>query len=78
MSWDGGSGYRMYVFEESTRRYAIDYKGQGRKEVIYLSPRRSTNYKLLTLYINHLMLLSSGTRFGKLLVPRVNLYVVLI
>ena len=36
MSRDGGSGYRMYVFEESTRRYAIDRKGQGRKEVIYL------------------------------------------
>ena len=36
MSWDGGSGYRMYVFEKSTRRYAIDRKGQGRKEVIYL------------------------------------------
>ena len=26
----------MFVFEESTRRYAIDRKGQGRKEVIYL------------------------------------------
>ena len=36
MSWDGGSGYRIYVFEESTRRCAIDRKGQGRKEVIYL------------------------------------------
>ena len=36
MSWDGGSGYRTYVFEESTRRCAIDCKGQGRKEVIYL------------------------------------------
>ena len=36
MSRDGGSGYRMYVFEESTRRYAIDRKGRGRKEVIYL------------------------------------------
>ena len=34
--WDGGSGYRMYVFEESTRRCAIDCKGRGRKEVIYL------------------------------------------
>ena len=33
---DGGSGYRMYVFEESTRRCAIDCKGRGRKEVIYL------------------------------------------
>ena len=36
MSWDGGSGYRMYIFEESIRRYAIDCKGRGRKEVIYL------------------------------------------
>ena len=36
MSWDGGSGYRMYVFQEFTRRYAINYKGRGRKEVIYL------------------------------------------
>ena len=36
MLWDGGSGYRIYVFEESTRRYAIDCKGRGRKEVIYL------------------------------------------
>jgi len=33
---DGGSGYRAYIFEESIRRYAIDYKGRGRKEVIYL------------------------------------------
>ena len=24
----------MYVFKESIRRYAIDYKGRGRKEVI--------------------------------------------
>jgi len=31
MSRDGGSGYRTYVFEESTRRCAIN-----RKEVIYL------------------------------------------
>ena len=36
MLWDGGNGSKMYVFEESTRRYAIDCKGQGRKEVIYL------------------------------------------
>jgi len=36
MSQDGGSGYRMYVFEESTRCCAIDCKGQGCKEVIYL------------------------------------------
>jgi len=36
MSRDGGSGCRAYVFEESTRRCAIDRKGRGRKEVIYL------------------------------------------
>ena len=36
MSWGGGSGYRMYVFEESTRRCAIDRKSRGCKEVIYL------------------------------------------
>ena len=36
MSRDGGSGYRMYVFKESIRRYIIDHKGRGRKEVIYL------------------------------------------
>jgi len=29
------NGYRAYVFEESTRRYAIDRKGQGCREVIY-------------------------------------------
>ena len=34
--WDGGSGYRMYVFEEITRCCVIDCKGRGRKEVIYL------------------------------------------
>ena len=33
---DRGSGYKAYVFEEFIRRYAIDYKGRGRKEVIYL------------------------------------------
>ena len=32
MLWGGGSGYKMYIFEESTRRYAIDRKGRGRKE----------------------------------------------
>ena len=32
MSWGGGSGYKIYIFEEFTRRYAIDYKGRGRKE----------------------------------------------
>ena len=36
MSQDGGSSYRMYIFKESIRRYAINYKGQGHKEVIYL------------------------------------------
>jgi hypothetical protein len=36
MLWDVGSGYIAYVFEESTRRYAIDRSGRGRKEVIYL------------------------------------------
>ena len=33
---DRGSGYKIYIFKESTRRCAIDYKGRGRKEVIYL------------------------------------------
>jgi len=36
MSRDGGSGYKAYVFKESIRRYVIDRKGRGRKEVIYL------------------------------------------
>ena len=36
MLWDGGNGYKMYVFKESTRRYAINCKGRGCKEVIYL------------------------------------------
>jgi len=36
MLWDEGSGYKAYVFKESIRHYAIDRKGQGRKEVIYL------------------------------------------
>jgi len=27
MLWSGGSDYKMYVFEESTRRYAVNYKG---------------------------------------------------
>ena len=35
MSRDAGNGYKVYVFGESTRRCAIDRKGQGRKEVIY-------------------------------------------
>ena len=36
MSQDKGSSYRIYIFEESIRRYAINRKGRGRKEVIYL------------------------------------------
>ena len=36
MSWDGGNGYKAYVFEESTRHCAINRKGRGRKKVIYL------------------------------------------
>ena len=32
MSQGGGSGYRIYVFKESIRRYAINRKGQGHKE----------------------------------------------
>ena len=31
-SWGRGSGYRIYIFKESTRRYAINRKGRGRKE----------------------------------------------
>ena len=33
---DRGSGYRIYIFKESTRRCAINRKGQEYKEVIYL------------------------------------------
>ena len=33
---DEGSSYKAYIFEEFIRYYAINYKGQGRKEVIYL------------------------------------------
>ena len=36
MLWDKGSGYKVYIFKESTRRCVIDRKGRGRKEVIYL------------------------------------------
>ena len=36
ISWDGGSGYRTYIFKESTRYYVIDCKGWEYKEVIYL------------------------------------------
>ena len=36
ISRDGGNGYKIYIFEESTRHYTINCKGQGRKEVIYL------------------------------------------
>ena len=32
MLWGGGSGYRIYIFEESIRHCAIDHKGQGHKE----------------------------------------------
>ena len=32
MLWSGGSGYKIYIFEESIRRYAINYKDRGRKE----------------------------------------------
>ena len=32
MLWGGGSGYRIYIFKEFIRRYAIDRKGRGRKE----------------------------------------------
>ena len=43
MSWDGGNGYKAYIFEESTRRCAIDRKGRGRKEVItYFTSEVST------------------------------------
>jgi len=35
MLWNAGYSYKAYVFGESTRHYAIDCKGQGRKEVIY-------------------------------------------
>ena len=36
MSWDGGNNYKVYIFKESIRYCAINYKGQRRKEVIYL------------------------------------------
>ena len=36
MLWGGGSGYRTYIFKKSIRHYAIDCKGQGYKEEIYL------------------------------------------
>jgi len=26
MLWDGGSGYRAYIFKESIRRYAVNCK----------------------------------------------------
>jgi len=35
MSRNAGNGYKAYIFGESTRRYAIDCKDRGRKEVIY-------------------------------------------
>ena len=36
MSWDGGNGYKAYIFKESTKHCTIDHKGQRYKEVIYL------------------------------------------
>ena len=36
MSRDRGNGYKAYIFKESTRRYTINRKGRGYKEVIYL------------------------------------------
>jgi len=35
MLWNGGNGYKAYVFGESIRRCAINCKGRGRKGVIY-------------------------------------------
>ena len=35
ISQDGGSGYKTYIFKESTTRCPIDRKGQGRQGVIY-------------------------------------------
>ena len=32
MLWGGGSGYRIYIFEESIRYYAINRKGRGYKK----------------------------------------------
>jgi hypothetical protein len=42
----------------------------------YLVPRRQPIISCLH-YITHLLLLSSGTGFGNLLVPRADLYVIL-
>ena len=36
MLQDRGGSYKVYIFEESIRRYAINRKGRGHKEVIYL------------------------------------------
>ena len=36
ISQDRGSGYKIYIFKESIRCCAIDCKGRGHKEVIYL------------------------------------------
>ena len=35
MSRNAGNSYKAYVFGEFTKRYAINRKGRGRKEVIY-------------------------------------------
>ena len=32
MLWGKGSGYKIYIFEEFIKRYAINRKGRGRKE----------------------------------------------
>ena len=45
MLWDRGNGYKMYVFKESIRRCAINYKGRGRKEVIYLHRQNMVPYQ---------------------------------
>ena len=34
MLQDEGSSYRVYIFKESIKYCTINYKGQGRKEVI--------------------------------------------
>ena len=36
MSWDGSSGYKIYIFKKFIKYYIINRKGRGHKEVIYL------------------------------------------
>ena len=36
MLWDGGNSYKVYIFKEFTKYCAINCKGRGCKEVIYL------------------------------------------